>query len=84
MKLRKKEMLTIRGISYFGNVKFSKLHSFDVPSPLSPNHSKLNKQKTKPRPETRHIVKSITYTIIQSIETKYPLIGYFLVYFMSV
>lgn len=43
MKLRKKEMLIIRGISYFGNVKFFKLYSFDVFSFLFLNYSKLNK-----------------------------------------
>lgn len=50
MKLRKEEMLTIRGISYFGNVKFSKLHSFDVPSPYPKSQqTKQTKNKTKTR-----------------------------------
>lgn len=86
IKAGKEEMLT-SGIGYFSYVKFSKTVQLWYPQcPTTKNQNKLTKQKTKARPKTCHIVRSIIYiiiiVIILSIWTKYLLTGYFLVYFM--
>lgn len=44
--------------------------------------NKLYNLKSKSRPKTYHIIR-ITYTIILSISTKFLLIGYLLVWFMT-